>query len=489
MKRRFLVVAWSIFACIELQAQNPILVQKVAVHGAQDNTSTRKDIPLPNAVLNHNLVVVGFQSDDGTSPTVSDDQGNTYTVLVNQDDGGHSQSVVLAFHADTTNSPQTIKITSTSMHAVTAMVWEYRNVATSNPQNDCGITATEACQASTTLSSSTSPSPGSMTTHTNNDLIISYCAQDSVDVPFATTVPVVASFASGGGGALDKADLEYGDVAESQVQPTAGSVNQGFTSGTSLDWICVQGGFKAASAGTAPTVTPRVISVMHQSLEVNVNYAEESSWSVQIPIHNGGTVLYAATIHLQEIISITDNHSNTWTATGDTLSGQSGGLVRGFYAKSPTLDGDLKLTLNLTSCSCVGPPGGDIFLFETTGLDTTATLVNGRIVHATATGSDDTTPTFTGASVTPHASGGLIFSFISAANHGSGTPDLISGVSPQRFLSSTDPVDEIHTWPNDNNNGWAIYKNPNTSTVTSTWSVSSTQLGWEEISDAWDPAP
>ena len=415
-------------------------------------------LPLPNAVLSGNCVIVMMTCGDGETPTVSDDQSNTYTVDLNQDDAGHGQRLIIARKNNCTNAPQEIRVTGTAFQFASFSVFEFYNVDTSASPLDgtpAGATGTDA-----------NPKPASLTTSGTDSLVVSCFVRDDA-------AAAIVSWTSPSG-TLVSADIEDSWAAQYQIKATAGAVQPSITwDSAAYSWIAGQVAYKSAAAGTAPATTPRIIGVHHQAVN-RVGTGSGGTW--QFPASHGGDMFYGSFIGVgaDSLTAITDTQSNTWSFTGANLVNGGSGNVRAAYVKAPSLSAALALTLTYGGAGAI--PGDTFMFFECKGMDQTAPFD----AHGTATGTEAAGTSVSGASVTPSTSNGLVFSTIGV------TSNTITAATPGRFISRTDPNNETPgPWPADENNGWAYYNNPNTSAVQVTWTNDVAVGAWAAIADAF----
>lgn len=440
----------------------PTLVQYATFGSAQGNASSSRRLPMGEAVLSGNCVLVEFTCGDGETPTVTDDQSNTYTLDINGDDAGHGQRLFVARKNNCTNGPRTIILNGTAISFASGSIQEFYNVDTSASP----LTGTPASATGTNAN----PKPASLTTGVDGALVLSCFIRDDSSNPIVSW--------SAPSGTLVTADVVGNFAAQYQIKTTAGAVQPDITwDSAAYSWLAVQVAYKSANAGTAPTKLPRIIGVHHQAVNLD---GVGSSEVVQCPASHGGDMLYGAFIGVSAdlLTAITDSSSNTWTATGANLVNGGSGNVRGFYVKAPTLSALLTLTLT------IGGPGsgGSTFMFyECKGMDQTAPFD----VQGTNTGTQAAGTSFAGASVTPLHANGLVFSTVGITSNTVTGATLPAGV---KFISSTDPNEEVSPWPNDQNNGWSVYENPNLTAVQVTWSNDIHVDAWASIADAFKAA-
>lgn len=529
MMKRGMIFLGVMLCSLKVWAVTPTLVQYSTFAQAQGNNSTQRLMPMPNPVLSGNILICLGTSNNAVTPTFTDDKGGSWTTLINTNDAGNGQRAFIIYRANITDGTRIVTWTNgTGFTFASAFCAEYYNVALTSV-TDGGVGAT---------GSSTTPASGSMTTTVDGDLILSYAIRDDADA-------LMTGWTAGASNTLLSADYADHQGAQFQIQAVHGAVNPSFTAAPSIGWICVQGAFKAASAGTAPTISPRIIGIHHQAF-----------------LRTGNPTNWANLVSTGAGVSTITSVSATFTAAmvGNYLDIASGtNFVAGVYkiitfnsstsivlASSPTPGG-----AGLAGVANLGVPlawpasSGGTFLYAafialhsmTSIIDTSvntwtatgANLTNGGsgtvrafyaknatlgsantfFVNTTGTGGaapgdtvflyectglslnpdpfdKETQATGTGTnpvgpSLTPAKSGGIIFNTIGVTSN-TVTANSASSV----FVTSTDPNQEVSPWPNDENNGWAYTYNANTSAVQVTWS--NTNAGaWAGIADAFEP--
>lgn len=456
--RKFSLLLLLLFPLQALGA-TPTIVQKVKFGGAS-NATTLRNWPFPNAVLSGNTIIVVLQCNNAQTPTVSDDQSGTYTIIQNTDDTGNSQRALLAYRLNVTDGPSVIKVTFTGggNSYLTGAIFEFYNIASAS--------ATDGSNGGT--GTGTTRAPGSMTTTTDGDLIITYIAEDSVD-PFGTN-QAITNWIKPTNFTLAAADRWAGDAVAYYVQPSAGAINPSWTLSPSRTCITLQVAFKNATQGTAPTATPRVVSVIHQGLDYQGNHA--SPFAIQLPFTDTGNTYYIAYIGLRTPGAITDSNSNTWTATSAVVVNADSGSVRGYYVVAGAMTDGMTTSVAYTGLGA--SPGETLMAYEMTGIASYDTNANG-----TLSGSGTS---FQIGSITPTTADGLVFSTAGQADN------TTLSVNVGTFIASTDPNEEVSPWANDENNAWSVYNNPSTSAVQPTYTQDAAAGNVAWISDSFNPS-
>lgn len=425
----------------------PTLVQYSTFSSSVQSGTSKRLAPLPNTVLSGNAVFIGGQCSGGAAPSaVTDDKGNTYSLAINRDDG--SQNVFIYFAVNVTNGPKTIEMDFSSPTTfVGFFVAEFYNIVTTSI-----AAAKDGTGHGNSAGSGTALTAGSFTTGTAGDLIIAVGVQDS-------TSDKITSWTKGSGFTLLCADTEDSLCVEYQIQAAAGAINAAMSMSPTHAWNMIAFAFKNATAGTAPTVTPRVIGVHHQALD---RLGSTGPYTKQFPIQQGD-LLYVSCVGLHDYTSLTDSLGNTYTASGASIEDHSGGAtsgtVRCFYCKVPTLSGDMVLTINTTGSGTA--PGDTIMFFECIGVAGGTWSFDAHFTRlANATGTS-----YTGPATTPVNAPGLVFT--TGGQQSNTTLSCNTGF----FISSTDPIEETSPWPNDENNPWSYQANASTAQFTVTFTT------------------
>lgn len=195
----------------------PAFVQrKMGLNGSSDTTS----IPctLDAVVGNGNgLIVVAHSAGDGTSTpdtcTVTDDKGNTYTLVDSHQNSPASYCTYTFYCTNITNAPQTITATLNISRQFGAIaIAEFTNLKAASPLDGHAIASTNGNESPDGISS------GSITPTTDGDLIFGYAVDATSNGIVAITTGFTAGFAA--------SNTWY---SEYKVQTTAAAVAALFT--------------------------------------------------------------------------------------------------------------------------------------------------------------------------------------------------------------------------------------------------------------------
>jgi hypothetical protein len=310
---------------------------------------------LPNLTLAGNLVVADFTwgVTAGLTATVTDDKAQSYTLGKDQADA--NQHLAKFFFPNTAAGAQviTIKFDGGTATFVSAIVKEYRNVATTSPLDG-------TCSGNNGMN--TVMTAGTMTTVTNGDLIDQFAVN--------TTSGTFSSITQGASPwKLLATDLLDGQASQYQVQATAGAINPTFAQGNSELFVTQACAFKAAAAGTAPAAGIRIIGVQGNSVKFTT-----SPITLQFPC--SGNLVLVALITVPGYVSNanpTDGNSNSYVQTAARVDDTTAGDTQGYYAKNAncttTMTGP---TITTTCTACSG--SSTVKLYDITGADPTEPL-------------------------------------------------------------------------------------------------------------------
>jgi len=435
---------------ITVTASTPALVQHVSCSNSQGNPAATYDCKLPNATLSGNAVIVAFQYADGngvTNVTVSDDRGDSYAPLVAHTDGNQVANIFGAFNVAPGAQAITLTFNGGSGRFVSAAISEFYNVA-----NTVALDG-----SSSHTGSGATVTAGSLTPTMSGDLIYQYAINDGPGYSDSWTQ-------GAGPWNLLSADWLNGQVDQYQIQSTAAAINpaltQGVHSGTAGAFNSVAVALRPATAGTPPGSGIRIVHLQHNSF-VNINNfssGTQGAPTIQFPASGNLLVLAGIMVHttqLYDVSSVADNQGNAWSSL-TTLTDTSGDGDEQF-AYAPNATTGTAMTVTLTMSANSGEGDSDVLLFDVTGADSAP-----FDKMTTANGNETAGTSFTGPPLTPSAANGACFSITGVASK------TLTAVTPGNFLSSvTSP--EGPEAPNDNNNGWSVYFNPDASSFSSTW--------------------
>ncbi len=416
---------------------------------------------LPNPSLAGNCIVVGFQysSGAGVTPSVSDDQGNSYSSPVQSTDG--NQVVNLSYALNVAPGAQKITITfsGSSPSYVSAVASEFYNVASANAAD--GFAGSSG--------SSGTVSAGTLTTVNSGDLIYQYAIQDSTSAAMTSWTQGVSPWV------LLSTDLLDGAAAQYQIQPTAAPITPALGMSPAENFVSVAIALKAASAGTTPPPGIRVVRVQHNAVP------EYTSSPIRLQFPSSGNLLVVSWIGAPgiDITGVTDAKGNSYVSTGPAFGYGVSGDNQLYYAAGAATSSTLSGPTLATTGSQIG--GSTALLFDIRGAATAP--YDSAAGRATASGNDTADGNSAGATISPTTANGLIITSIGIDSN------TIVGVSPGN-LQSTVPAPVSSPNPVDQNNGWALFYNPTPGPETFTWTPQGGPLyNWASIAVAFMAAP
>ncbi|HEY9463659.1 MAG TPA: hypothetical protein VIR54_11250 [Vicinamibacterales bacterium] len=424
----------------------PTFVQGVMTNNSRLSAMSVLHLALPNKALAGNCLVLGvaWGANSGTpSIAISDDQGNTWTTGPTHFDSGNTYHLSTWYALNVAAGTRQITVTATGgdLIFVQAQASEFYNVA---------LSAASDGSANAHGNSSTW-SPGSMTTTTDGDLVVSWAVDSGGNWPYGNFTP-------GPSFALCNADRLTGMVSQYRVQTTHGAITASATASKSVPFISCALALKPASAGTAPTADPRILRVTWAD-------AVGSTFVQQAPsdgnIRAVGWVGVSGAGATRNMTGITETGGATYTRTTGVGNGQSG-LAQWGYATGASASATNAITI-------------------TSGLDNLSTAVIYDILatgatfdtEATATGSQTDSGDLTTVSLTPTNANGIV---LCALGINSGTIRDLVGSGYQADNPWTAEEDGggnvLHQ-----DNGWGHTFNSSTSAVTFVWTNSNSGVG------------
>jgi hypothetical protein len=249
---------------------------------------------MPNASLAGNIWLIGVFGDNEDAPTWSaTDENFDIGTLINHGTDSNGNWFGIFRLAPTTGSKiPTIKQTNETEGFVTVSVAEYYNL---------GATDVSACNAGTRSTSITS---GSITPTTSGDLLWQYAGNNNG--PQLTTL-FTAGSQSNINWKLIGTDMFSGDGGQWGVYSSTTAINPTFT-GQSEGWDSCTAAIKAVSAGTAPSVTPRVLYTLHAQGGSNTAITHQFNGSgnndLMVLSYNSGG----------QTVTVNSTPSNTWSS-------------------------------------------------------------------------------------------------------------------------------------------------------------------------------
>jgi hypothetical protein len=442
-------------------AQTPTLVQHVLGPTSDSGGKNYYKLPLSMPSLSGNCMIVGVATGSlGSTVTVTDDKGNGYTQRVDV-----SGNEVVKLFTSATATPGVTMITASFSPAVDNV-----QVAASEFYNtSCVLDGT-----ATGSGTGTTVATGPLTTAFAGDLIYQFAMQDSASGMTSWTQGTSPW-------ALLHADIQGligGSGSQYQVQSTVGSITPSMTMAPSNHFDTVAIALQAAVQGTAPSGI-RVVHTYHTHIDGNL----PSPITMQFPSTGNAIVVIPNLVQALNFTGMSDGNNNTYSFAGPNFTNSGSGTLRIAYAcsaaTSTTLSG-MQLTFSGRNVS-----GDVVILYDIAGAATAC--FDSTAGNPTASGTQTSLGILTGVVIAPSSANGLVFATLGQ------TSNTSTAATPGLFGAALD-FPETTSGEMDENNGWLVYKNPDTSQITTTWTISNNgQPGgaqeWASMAAAFKAAP
>jgi len=414
----------------------------------------KSDFPNPTKAGNAIIAVVSWGSTTPGVCSVADDKTNSYTAGPEIIGTGAALKVFFALNVAANTVRVTMNCSPATGNAL-LVPFEYTNIATSS-----------ALDVSTSAEvSGTSYAAGSITTTVDGDLIFQTTLLTSFTLP---STPI--TWTKGTNFSLAWADDTQMGAAQEHVQATHGGINPTMTSSLSVtDGLTIALAFKKAAAGSNFTgihVNAHVVQNPQQFLQS----ITATSFTYQFPAFGNAILVDWHGATAEEPTGMTTNHSGTLTASLNPARGAGGiGDERYWYLCNATTGQDLTITITFPST-----PGNHMLAFiDISNADSTnSTSCYDNSQQATATFSASS-GTFSGVSITPATSGGVVLSAIQENS------ESAHDVSPGAFVGEN--IDVYCSFNCDEDGGWAVYNTLNTSQLTFNWTFAAIEGGTPNV--------
>jgi hypothetical protein len=475
--RRFLIFVAVSLLCSFAWSQTPTLVQSVWGEnslnynsaGWPGNPPLYYAIEFPEPSQPGNLLVCSAFISQSPTLTISDDKGETWST------GGsnypfkdsNNNSEFIWYMANNSGGVRQVKVNSTTNPGYASVTCsEFYNLATSNPLDGNG-----SCHNAngTTLAGTATG------TVTSGDLIYFVSYGNA-----ATSASFTAGSQSNISWALDAVDLIDGYAVQHGVYSATASFTPQMTAGTSGSYTSCEVMFKAASAGTAPTQTMRIVHLGHFSLP-------NSGTTQKIQMPSSGNLLVASfTAGGDSISGISSTPSNTWSSTGGAVSGgpSLNASAQIYYAANASTATSL-----IASVTRAGTLANDnLLIYDITGANTSPLDKDSGALSGTQSSQVSSFATCSSC-LTPSSSGELV---ILNANQDWCTGTAVTAPSGALFDSAFTTMNSVNgAQPVDQNGEWAHLYNTGTSAISATWTMScdEAELGWAGRAAAFTGAP
>jgi IPT/TIG domain len=431
----------------------PTLIQHVSSSNTRNNGFASPFcyyFQLPNPTTSGNAVIVGFTFNSNPTPTVTDDKGDSYTMVENYYDTADTQSLAIAAAFNVSSGARNISVCFNSNPGgyVQPMATEFNNVI--------------AVDGSGTGSNGagTSVIAGNLTPGVSGDL--------AYQVAFSISVNQ-SSFTAGSQQNITwnllSADLRDGWAGQYGVYDSTSAINPTMSMGTSQKWVSAAILLKTGASGSVPSGM-RIVHLQHESICGVATCGSSFPNPLPLQFPSTGNLIVALSGGGNPVCTmsnLTDSDSNAWALAGSTYSYSGGGddTAQVYYAGNAITSTSLSLTVNFSASTC----DWSILFYDVTGaaaspLDTT----NGATGDQTSTTGTLTVPY----TITPAQSGELIFTNIiwdyntaTGLSSNVGTSYSDANMFSGELISGPEPVDQ--------NNGWGHAVSTSTSAITFTW--------------------
>lgn len=292
-----------------------------------------------------------------TTPTVTDDKGNTWALVSGFPISGN-QKLWVYVATNMTAGTSLITLTFATADSFSAIDYsEWYNVSTA-------ALATALSGTPTSATAQTSPVSAGSITPAAGDLVIQYVTGDSSTLNTSFTKGTGFTLLSANtmnGAALVTTAIQWRLAPGGAINPTMSTVG----GSPSCDTIAI--GLKAAAAGTPPPSGIRVAGVQKSSFGPPTGPTGAISLVFQFP-HVGNLMVMTST-HDFSISSILDSDSNTWDITHNFPAPGGGSQTQTSFAKNVTPNGDMTGPTITWSSAMLGVNLGFVTIYDIVGAD------------------------------------------------------------------------------------------------------------------------
>ena len=418
---------------------------------------------LPHATGSANTIIGGIMGSPNTY-TLSDDAGNTYTTSTQTDATNGQVSIIFFATISTTSANPAITISENATDQVLG-AWAMECVGTWVSDVSGGARGTTSTVAA-----------GSLIPSATGDLVVQTAWDDN------NATPAVSSITAGTNFTLVSADRAmYGFSGQAQLYNSTSALNASYTiSATHTGFVTRAVFFKKTATGTA---FPGGLQVnCMKTFWINTT-AFQSGASAGLPRteqwacpSSNGTASTSAIFEWLAggsgvLTSVVDGSSETFNMdAAATCPGGGAGCVRTAYYCGATLNSTQTVTVSGTADS------DSAKMYGVNGLATSSSSACFD-KQVTANGTQAAAGNINAGSITPTTSNGLVIGGLSVANN---TMNGVTG-SGQLFTGCRWGNQTVGNGGCDQNNGWAYYLNPNTSSVNFTY----TEFDGSTAAGAW----
>jgi hypothetical protein len=417
-------------------AQTPTVVQYLS--SGRDNTQVtgaNAKTWFPNKTLSGNCLAISMEHDSGmTVSAMQTDKGDTLTLGPTVTNNAQT---LATYRGIATAGSQVITATTSGGSGTVS----FRGVELYNSDCTSDVSNTSATRSVT------------LTTTVSGD----YLYHAAVDV--TTLTPTITSMATSSGGTVLSANRS-GTFAQYKVTGSSGSQTTSFTTSDSDTWESTAIALKPASTGTAPSSTGiRVIGLQGEAFGTTTH-------TMQVPC--AGNLLVGVWSSAAVTLSaLSSSPSNTWS-TGQSVTNAGGpDIGQIFYSSNATCSNTLTLSPTYSGTDTLG--FNFLVMVDVTGAATSA-----HDVDSTTTGTQNTVGSLVTQSITPTTSNGLVFNaaiWFSCTVTGA-SPGIYAGAATNSGNNNACPAGSGASTLNEDD-GRALYYNPNTSAVSFTYTNTS----------------
>lgn len=453
------------YASVNLATPTPTLIQGVSWGANPVNKGISGNNflgTLPNPVGAGNAIIINMTYPHGSTPTVSDNNGNTWSSAVVTADNGVGNYVSSTFVLLNANSGITTFQTSFGASVIPFQweIWEFKNIATANALN--GTTSSAGVSGS-------SLACGSFTPTTNNDsnggnLVLSYYGLASL----ANGTSRPTDFVPGTGFNLLEGNIAwfandgFWHSSSYNLQRNQAAINPSMTATSDTNvYNCIAIALKAANTGTSRSAGIKIIRICHYSVPF---VSSTGTYQFKCPSDGNLRVLANAAGVTQITIgstAVTDSESNTWTMEQPT----NNSCPYFFFAPNTSPNNNLTVSVPFTGKIGAGMSFRywDIIGASASPFDTAVGFPD--------TAENSVTTVNNCPSITPGISNGLM---LASSGAGQGPVTFATGVPAAAIFDSAQYTGITDIDLMDNADGIAHYYNPNTTQVNWNWTIPST---------------
>jgi hypothetical protein len=465
-------------------AQTPTLVQSVWAENSgataagagwsnpcvSGGTTIAYCVSFPEATLSGNLLTCETFGAATSTYSISDDQSQTWTKVNSSNfpfTSASSNVYNFWYVVNNAGGTRRIKINSTASNTgfLDVKCQEFYNVATTSP-----VDGTANCHT-VTSTTATGVTTGTLT---SGDLIVMSTDNDNASA--------IASFTAGSQTnitwALLAGDRLEGYAVQYGVYTTTTAFTPQMTTGTSQPFTSCQAAFKAASAGTAPSQTFRIVHEGHFALPGSTTtrtFQMPATGNLLIISFTAGGDCIATTTGATACATtatttgLSDAGSNTWKCTGTVVGGSATTASSQIcYAGNATLAATETVSISRYLNGLGSLSQDTAVIYDVTGA-ATSPFDNDSGGQTASQGSIVSSLTTCSSCFSPGTTNDLV---IVNANWNFGTATTATAPSTCEFDSAVTNFNDVNgPEPVDQNGGWCHYYTPSTSSISVTWTL------------------